>query len=68
MVFTETDGGSQMPKYRGEWSEVGEKVREGGGKKKDGWFSRKAGHSTSSPVFGIEVICERDLLPVHAGW
>ena len=43
-------------------------VREGGGKKKDGWFSRKAGHSTSSPVFGIEVICERDLLPVCAGW
>lgn len=29
MVFTETDGGGQMPKYRAEHSEVGEKVRQG---------------------------------------
>lgn len=30
MVFTETDGAGQMPKYRRESSEVGEKVKEGG--------------------------------------
>lgn len=60
MVFTETDGSSQMPKYIGERSEVGEKVREGGKK-------RYAGHSTSSPALEIEVICESDLLR-GAGW
>lgn len=57
MVFTETDGSSQMPQYRGEHSEVGEKVREGA--------KGMADHSTLSPMFGIEVICECDLLPMQ---
>lgn len=46
--FTETDGSSQMPKYRWERSEVGEKVK--GGERGRG---ERASHSTSSPVFGI---------------
>jgi len=41
MVFTETGGGSQMPKYKRERKSERERAR------------RQAGHSTSSPMFGL---------------
>lgn len=44
--FTETDGGSQMPKYRWERSEVGGESWGGGG------VRGQPTHSTSSPGFG----------------